>query len=162
MANRLELLCDVLENQRRLTNWYLKKIPVEDMARRIEAEGKHLNSPLWNVAHLVWTDYGIGLLPLGYTDTPPAWIQHVGFGSDGSLPDDFPAFEEVKRVFDDTHERKLAFFKSLDDAILDADYAHAALGFKNNYYALLHLARHEGVHCGQLASFCKIRGIKTV
>lgn len=162
MASRIELLCDVLDNQRRLTNWYLNRVPVEDVALRIEAEGRALNSPLWNIAHLIWTDYGIGMLPLGYKQPPPVWIQHVGFGSSGEIPDDFPDFGEVKRVFDETHDLKTEFFKSLSDDMLDAEYAHTALGFRNNYYALLHLARHEGVHCGSIAAFCKIKGIKTV
>ena len=162
MSNRLELLCDILDNQRRLTNWYLKKIPVDDMNKRLNIDDQHLNSPLWVISHLIWTDYGIGMLPLGFKEAPPSWVQDVAFGSSGVLPENFPSYEEVKQCMDDTHAKKLAFFKSLDDTVLDEEYAHKALGFKNNYYALLHLVRHEGVHCGGLAAFCKFEKIKTV
>ena len=76
--SRAKLLCDVLENQRRLTKWYLKRIPVEDLSIRIEVNGRELNSPLWNVAHLIWTDYHIGLLPMGYKTEVPEWGSKSG------------------------------------------------------------------------------------
>lgn len=162
MSSRNDLLCDVIDNQRRLTKWYLKKIPVELLDKRVQAGDVMLNSPLWVVAHLVWTDFGIGMLPLGYKGSPPPWVQQVAYGSSGELGPDFPDMETVMEAFNDTHEKKLDFIRSLDNDTLEAAYAHQLLGFKSNYYALLHLARHEGVHCGGLATLCKIHHIKTV
>lgn len=162
MTARLELLCDVLDNQRRLTKWYLKRIPEEQLRDRIEVNGALLNSPAWIVSHLIWTDFAVGLTPLGYSGEMPAWAAKTGFGSTGDLPENLPGWPELSQSFDSTHQTKLDYLRSLDDAVLDAAYGLPALGFRNNYYALLHLARHEGVHCGGIALFCKLRGIRTV
>ncbi len=160
--SRIDLLCDVLDNQRRLTKWYLKKIPKEMLGERIEVDGVKLNAPIWLVAHLIWTDYNIGLLPFGHKGHKHEWLNQVGFKSTGDMPENIPSVDEIFKLFDDTHQLKLDFFKSLDDSILDEPYAVEWMGFKNNYYALLHLVRHEGVHTGGIATFCKLKGIKTV
>lgn len=162
MSPRLELLADVLDNQRRLTKWYLKRIPEAQLGDRIEFNGVLLNSPKWIVSHLIWTDFAVGLSPLGYTGAMPEFAAKAGFGSTGDLPDQMPDWPELSQVFDSTHQVKLDYLRSLDDAVLDDAYGLPALGFRNNYYALLHLARHEGVHCGGIALFCKLRGIRTV
>lgn len=160
--NNSTLLINVLENQRKLTKWYLKKIPLKDLDIRIKVDDKVLNSPLWIISHLIWTDYNIGLLPLGFKCEVPDWVNKVGFGSSGELPEGMPDTNSLIELFDSVHSQKLEFINSLDESILNAPYALTNLGFKNNYYALLHLARHEGVHCGGIATFCKLRGIKTV
>ncbi|MEZ5007097.1 MAG: DinB family protein [Chitinophagales bacterium] len=160
--SRIKLLCDALDNQRGLTKWYLKKIPQEMLAERIEANGVKLNSPLWLVSHLIWTDYSIGLFPLGFKDKQPEWLNGVGFKSSGEMPENAPNTQAILDLFDSSHQLKLDFFQTLDEAILDEPYAVEWLGFKNNYYALLHLLRHEGVHTGGIATFCKLKGIKTV
>lgn len=160
--SKIELLCDALDNQRGLTKWYLRKIPQEMLAERIDVNGTKLNSPLWLVAHLIWTDYNIGMLPLGYGKEPEKWINAVGFGSTGEMPTDAPSIEDIFSKFDEVHQEKLAFLKTLNDAVLDQAFAITSLGFKNNYYALLHLLRHEGVHTGGIATFCKLKGIKTI
>lgn len=160
--SRIELLCDALDNQRRLTKWYLKKIPKEILGERVEVDGIKLNSPLWLVSHLIWTDYNIGLLPLGHKNHNHKWLDQVGFKSSGEMPEDAPSIDEIFELFDNTHQLKLDFFKNLNDSILDEPFAVEWLGFKNNYYALLHLIRHEGVHTGGISTFCKLKGIKTV
>ena len=160
--SRIKILCDALDNQRRLTKWYLKKIPQEMLAERIEANGIKLNSPLWLVAHLIWTDYSIGLFPFGFKGEQPQWLNEVGYKSSGELPNNAPNTQKILDLFDSTHQLKLDFFQTLEESILDEPYPVEWLGFKSNYYALLHLLRHEGVHTGGIATFCKLKGIKTV
>ena len=161
-SERIELLCDVLDNQRNLTKWYLKRIPEGMETTPVIVDGVKLNTPYWQVAHLIWTDYSVGLKALGYKGSVPEWINHVGFGSSGEIPESMPAYADLLQVFTDSHTVKLDFLRTLTDEVLDADYAIPSLRFKNNYYALLHLARHEGVHCGHIAAFCKLNGIKTI
>ena len=86
----------------------------------------------------------------------------MGFGSSGDIPEEMPQYSELKALFDKVHSEKIAFFNGLEDAVLDQPYHIESLGFKNNYYGLLHLVRHEGVHCGSISTFCKLRGIKTI
>ncbi|MEZ5001514.1 MAG: DinB family protein [Chitinophagales bacterium] len=160
--SRLNFLCDALDNQRNLTKWYLKKIPHDILDERLAVNGTKLNSPLWIVSHLIWTDYHIGMLPMGYKKQPEEWIGQVGFKSSGEMPENAPSLETILNQFDEVHQEKLAFFKSLPDDQLDGDYTISSLGFKNNYYALLHLLRHEGVHTGGIATFCKLKGIPTI
>ncbi|MCP4123049.1 MAG: DinB family protein [Bacteroidetes bacterium] len=162
MSVRAEILCDILDNQRRLTKWYLKRIPENQFTTRVEANGRFLNSPAWVIAHLIWTDYTVGLLPLGFKGEIPSFTKKTGFGSTGDLPENLPPREELISLLNSTHQLKLDFLQKLDDATLDGDFSITSLGFRNNYYALLHLARHEGVHCGNIAAICKLNGIKTV
>jgi hypothetical protein len=158
----IAVLGDLLDYQRKVTTWYLKKIPVESLKDRIEVNGVFLNAPLWIVAHLIWTDFFIALNPLGYKGESPKWIDSFGLGSSGELPTDIPSVEEILQTFDEVHQKKLEFIKDLDESIFDQPHVLSHLGFKNNYYALLHIARHEGVHTGGLATFCKVKGIKTI
>ncbi len=162
MANSISTICDILDFQRKLTIWYLKKIPIELLKERVNVNGVFLNAQLWIIGHLIWTDYFIGLHPLGYKGEAPKWIEFFGFGSSGILPDDLPTIADILKKLDEVHQEKLVFIRALDESILEEPYLVNQLGFKNNYYALLHLVRHEGVHTGGLATFCKLKGIKTV
>jgi len=162
MSLRAEILCDILDNQRRLTKWYLQKIPDDLFTVRMEANGKSLNSPAWLIAHLIWTDFTVGLHPLGFKGEIPEFAQKTGFRSSGDLPENFPSRDELLSLLDTTHKAKLDHLRTLSDETLDGPYAITSLGFRNNYYGLLHLARHEGVHCGNIASVCTLNGIKTV
>lgn len=160
--NRLKFLCDAMESQRKLTNWYIAKIPEELLGKRINANGIPLNAPAWIMAHLVWTEYYIALGPLQEESAPPEWIQEVRIGTSGDLPDILKDQALLRRAFDGTHEKKISLIRSLDDRVLDQPYEHASMRFPDNYRALLHLLRHEGVHCGHFSLICKLSGITTV
>jgi hypothetical protein len=162
MGNTISIVCDLLDYQRKVTSWYLKKIPLELLGERIEVNGVFLNAPLWIVCHLIWTDYFIALQPFGYKGEAPKWIEFFSLGSPGELPENLPSTEEILKSFDEVHLEKLAFIRTLSESILEQPHVLSHLGFKNNYYALLHLARHEGVHTGGLATFCKLKGFKTI
>lgn len=150
-----EVLAQTLDATRALTKGYLKKLADADPMARPAMGDYRFNSKLWICAHLTWTEWYMILNLLKGEDAPYPWVEAFFYGSEGDPSDQWPTFEEVIATMDDVHQRSLEVIRSLES--LDVEATMARFRWTDTYRNfIIHVIRHEGIHCGHLGWFGKM------
>jgi len=157
-----EILADTLDFTRGLNKWYLSLLKGTDMKHRFELNGPKLNSPLWIVAHLAWSENFLILKSTGGKPLEYAWLQHFTLGAtpdENQLPELKEALDALKAI----HEASLAHIRKLTDARLDeSTLTGVNFGVDSKRRVIQHAIRHEGTHSGHLGWICKLQGVKSI
>ncbi len=164
MPTEAQILSQVMDKTRYITNYYLDKLSGTDLNRVFEVNGIRLNSTFWIMAHLPVTQNFLMLRSTGVAHVKIPWARQFGVGSEPPSPDNYPPLDEVKAFYKEVHEKSLAHVSSLPDEQLDQPNltGFEYMAIKSFRDVIVHAIRHEGSHSGHLGWLCKIQGIKTM
>jgi len=158
------LLADTFQKTRDITRWYISSMKEIDPLWVPVIEGKKFNTLYWQVAHLTWAEQSLIVRCTGGEQLDHKWLAHYKIGSDGSMHPDAPDFKTLLHVMKEVHEHCMNHLLTIDDERM-AQLNPVNFGFgedKTNRIAIQHAIRHEGIHTGQLAWMCKMKGVKMV
>ena len=157
-----KILCEVFEDVRGLTKFYLSLAKDIDPKRECQVEGKTLNSLYWIMGHLVWAEHYLLIEAMTGEKLDIPW--HDQFDSQPVPDASLPEFDEILSTLDTVHARAMAIVAGMSDDDLGAPN-HADITFRaGNAKRIIirHAIRHEPCHTGQVAWILKIHGVKTV
>src|SRR5690606_266032 len=109
------LLADTYEMAYSLVRYYTSNLKEADPFKQWEVNGVKLNSIFWLNAHLCWSENYLLLQATGGNPNETKWLEHYGFGSDGThhaLDIDFKEILNTRKVI---HEAAMAHLRSLND-----------------------------------------------
>lgn len=159
-----ELLAEQLHGSR---EWTLKLLADIQGDEWVFQPAPGLAHPLWLCGHLAASqDLLVFVRCLKKVPTlDPSFTSHFGIGgpvlSAGEHP--FPSPQEVLSTMHQMHERTLAAVRAMSDDLL-GEPAFAADGksphphYRDKRGAVVHCARHEAFHAGQLALMRRLLG----
>lgn len=158
-----QMLADVFEETRKLTRFYLSKIDPAWAEWQPVADCVPLNSAYWLVAHLTWAEHALLVATLGGPQLDIHWLNHYQLGSDGTLHEGRPSFEELLAELNRVHQHAMEQLRSLTNEQLEAPADISVMQWNTNKRKVIyHAIRHEGTHVGHLGWLCKIKGVKTI
>jgi len=159
-----EVLVEMLESSRELTNSYLKKLENEDVYKVFTVEGKQLNSVLWLMAHVAVSENWLLLVSTGGERVKIPWARQFGLGSEIPNKEDYPSVTEIREVFDLVHQTAMTHICQLSDKDLSKPTATGTtFGGEDSIRSIIkHAIRHESIHAGHLGWLCKLFGIKLI
>jgi len=159
-----EVLIEMLEMSRDLTNFYLKKLEDQDVHKVFEVNGKRLNSILWLTAHVAVSENWLLLVCTGGERVKIPWARQFGLGSEIPKKEDCPPFNEIVDMFNHVHKTAINYIKTLDDSDLSKPTSNGVtFGGEDSVRAIIkHAVRHEATHAGHLGWLCKLFDIKTI
>jgi hypothetical protein len=148
---------NLLKFARATMNKYLGAIP-ED---KITAQPNGLaNHALWTYGHLATTcSWGLSVIAGPGAAVPEGYEKLFGMDSTPTADaSQYPPLAEVKKYYDELHERLVIALHGMTDADLEAPIE--AMGFaKTKGDLATKLAWHEGWHLGQVADLRRVLGI---
>lgn len=111
------------------------------------------NHALWTVGHLAVTNAWMYSLLTGEKSSVPA--TYDAMFNMGTIPhqdaSQYPSFDEVKKVYDESFEQIASIFRSMNDAELFKPCVQDSQGFVTSKMDVMSkTAWHEGWHIGQL------------
>lgn len=150
----------LLEFTRKISNDILAGIPDDKLTHQPSPTDNH---PLWVMGHLAGSDVWIAnTLNIPGVDVPESVIKAYGSGSKPSASGNPPA-AVVRKAFDDSRAKVLAWFKAAPDSALAVDLKEKTGGFATDPIdAMFKLSWHEGWHLGQVANVRKSLGLPNV
>jgi hypothetical protein len=159
-----QILMNVFQETRSLSNFYFNKQKDSDVYQVFEVDGKPLNSAAWIMAHLAWAENFLILQAMNGPALNEDWFSKVAFGAPMAKKEELPEIDTILSVLNKVHETSQAFVNNLTAAELDTNNV---LGMKfgpntSKRYMLIHAIRHEGVHAGHLGWLCKLNAKKTL
>ena len=159
-----QLLAQNFDFTRKYTLFFLNKLQGYDLHQRFEMNGKQLNSAYWIMAHLTISQNWLLLRGTGGEIERFSWAKLFGMGAPPPAPADCPPFEEIKETSIRIHKKAMDRVSALSDEQLQAP---TQIGFSVGpddtiQETIMHAARHEAGHAGQLGWTCAMHGIKTV
>ena len=160
--SQAELLADMVDGSRAWTLKLIADLEGKDWTFQPRPGVQHA---LWLCGHLAVAE---GLLVLerclGHTGVSPEFAGHFRIG--GPIPSAsehaYPSPDVVRSMMDETHVRVLSAIRRMDDHLL-AEPCPGMGGAAHPHYrtkagAVVHCARHEGFHAGQLAMLRRLVG----
>lgn len=78
--NEADSICEMLDYTRKLTKWYISKVPSELLTKSLTIEGHEMNSAYWLIAHLTWAQYSISR-SIGASHDRQDWIAEFKISS---------------------------------------------------------------------------------
>ncbi len=164
MKTETEVLANMVDKTRELTNIYLHFLKDVDPHRVFESNGVQLNTVFWLMAHLPVTQNFLLLRANGGEVIKIPWARQFGLGSVPSAKEDCPPIDEVRDVMKTVHEKAVAHISTLNLDLLDTDntIGFEFAGEKSVRSLIVHSIRHEATHAGHLGWLCKLHGIKTI
>ncbi len=152
-----QILADVFQATRDLSNNYISRLEAADPLAQVEYNGKKLNSPLWIVAHLCWSQNMLQSKLLKGPNPNVAWLKDFAFGSDAIPTDQWPSYQEASSELNRINELCLGHVRSLDDSILDDEIYVENIDWRTSARGVItHSIRHEGMHTGHLSWLYKL------
>src|SRR5262245_54888885 len=115
MTSESQVLAQVMDKTRYITNYYFKMLEGTDLHQVFEVNGNRLNSAMWILAHIPVTQNFLMLRSTGGTHVKIPWARQFGVGSMAPAPGDYPPQDELRAVFKDVHEKSLAHVSTLPD-----------------------------------------------
>jgi len=159
-----QILAETYDFSRGLTKFYMSKLDVLDLDKKIEVNGVQVNDAHWIAAHLVWTEHFLLIKGMGLPAMDIPWMEQYGFGSKPSEIKDKPEYKEIIERLEEVHSKAMENLNSLTDEQLDeTNGINANFGGVNNKRNVIkHAIRHEPMHTGQLSWILKANGVKMV
>jgi len=126
--------------------------------------GIQLNSAYWIMAHLTISENWLLLNGTGGEMERFSWAKLFNMGATPSEPADCPPFEEIKDTSKRIHEKAMNWLSALpDERLLGPSKIGFSVGPDGTIQeTIMHAARHEAGHAGQLGWICAMHGVKTV
>ncbi len=163
ITTQAQMIADIFDETRKLTRFYLSKVDPAWAEWQPVADGVPLNSAYWLVAHLTWAEHALLVASLGGPKLDIPWMKHYALGTDGTLHEGRPSFEELVNEFNRVHQHAMQYLRSLTDEQLEEPADTAAMQWNaTKRKVAYHAIRHEGTHVGHLGWLCKIKGQKTI
>lgn len=160
----IETLASNMDFARQFTKFYFKDLKHADIHHRFELNGKLLNSAFWQIAHLTAAENWLLLHGLGGQMEKFSWAKHFLPGSTPPTAADCPPIAEIIECATLVHSKALEHVRSLTAEQINEEhrigFSVGAAGTKRE--CLMHAARHEAAHAGQLAILCSLHGISKV
>lgn len=159
-----EILVEVLEAVRVITNFYFSKTGEADVHKRWKLGDVEFNSIYWIAAHLVWTEHSLLIEGLGGKKMEIPWLEDFRLGSIPQQSDSHPPLKEVLTKLKEVHSEAMKIVRSFSDEELDQPNAGGwtFMGKNSRRNPILHTIRHEPMHIGQLSWILKLNGIKVI
>lgn len=158
-----QIIAAILDQARKLTLIYVKRLVEVDVHKRFVIEDKAFNSAYWEIAHLAWAEAGLVLKTIGKPYPLPEWLRQFTLGSNPDVVKEMRPLPELLDTLADIHHASLEALNMLDPAVLDQPSELQFLNWKTDVrHVLYHAIRHEGVHTGHLGWLCKLHGIKVI
>ncbi|MFI5151625.1 MAG: DinB family protein [Bacteroidia bacterium] len=160
--NETDVLCEVIDNTRELTLYYLTKLKGVDLYKTFTAGQQTFNSAFWIMGHLVWAQDFLILKATSGPDLNIDWLKRFSIGS--SLPprEECPPIASLLESMKEVHSKSVNHLKTLRGEELSEINA-INLKFGNDQskrVCIHHCIRHEGVHMGHLSWLAKMHGVK--
>lgn len=157
-----QILCEVFEDVRSLTKFYLSRAEGIDPYRQFQGEGMTFNTLYWLMGHIVWSEHYLLVEALTGRRMEIPWLDQFDNALDLSVP--LPSVDELLDGMERVHEQFMQNILSLDGAGLDEEN-HAGIQFragKSKRVVIRHAIRHEPCHTGQIGWILKMAGKETV
>ena len=147
---------------RNLTNYYISKTDGIDIHKVYEVNGVKMNSAYWILAHLTWTEHFLIIEGIGGESLGIEWLDDFGFGSEPDKVENPPDIEEVRKRYEEVHNKAMEILNNMSDEQMEADNNIEANfgGSKDKFHVLMHAIRHEPMHVGQISWILKANGIR--
>ncbi len=160
--NESDVLCEVIDNTRELTLYYLTKLKGIDIYKTFTAGNQQFNSAFWIICHLAWAQDYLLLKATAGPDLKIGWLKKFGIGT--SLPprEECPPVAEVLEALQKIHLAAVQHLKTLvGDELSESNLIELKFGDdRSKRVCIQHCIRHEGVHMGQLSWLIKMHGVK--
>ena len=164
MRKESDTLVELIDYTRRLTKWYISKVPEEMLKPGVDIDDFPVNSAYWLTAHITWAQYSISR-SIGAPKMDVQWLDEFRISSPKTPHQErWPDKDDLLKTMDDIHESTLTFVGELTSETLDEVHPNEALHylFKTKRQAIFHIVRHEGYHTGQIGLIAKSSGADTV
>ena len=165
MRKETEVLAEMLDMSRKLTQYYIDKLNGADLHKVFKTEsGEKFNSAYWIIAHLAVTENWLILYSTHGEAERISWGKMFALGAPQPQAEFLPAIDEVMNIFHRVHEKAVSHIMSLSDEMLDSPTKTATTfgGEDSCRKTIMHAVRHEANHAGHLGWLCKMYGIKTI
>ena len=163
MSNeKTQTLIKAYQMARNLTNYYISKTDGIDIHKVYEVNGVKMNSAYWILAHLTWTEHFLIIEGIGGESLGIEWLDDFGFGSEPDKVENPPDIEEVRKRYEEVHNKAMEILNNMSDEQMEADNNIEANfgGSKDKFHVLMHAIRHEPMHVGQISWILKANGIR--
>jgi hypothetical protein len=160
--NETEVLCEVIDNTRELTLYYLTKLKGIDIYKTFSAGPQTFNSAFWIICHMAWAQDFLLLKALSGPDLKIKWLSQFSIGSTLPPREECPSIASVLEGMREIHVQGVAHLKTLSSAQLDEpNLVDLKFGEDSSKRVCIHhCIRHEGVHVGHLSWLLKMHGVK--
>ncbi|MFT7589607.1 MAG: hypothetical protein ACI959_001827, partial [Limisphaerales bacterium] len=111
--SEIETITQIYKSTRRLTRWYLFKIPDDQINYRPQFGDLKLNSAYWEMSHLIWAELQILINGTGGTAPEITWVNQYGFGSNPDKAEATLSPLELRTLFDEIHIKSLEHIQSI-------------------------------------------------
>ncbi|CAN5256035.1 hypothetical protein BH09BAC1_BH09BAC1_24390 [soil metagenome] len=163
IVTQAQMIADIFYETRKLTRFYLNKVDPTWAEWQYVADGVRLNSAYWLIAHLTWAEHALLMASLGGPKLDIPWLNHYALGTDGTLHEGRPSFEELVAEFNRVQAHAMECGSSLTDEQLETPADTSAIQWNTTKRKVAyHAIRHEGTHVGHFGWLCKIKGVKTI
>lgn len=164
MKSEAQIIAELLDNARDLTNYYLEKLKDKDKHKVFEANGKKLNNVIWLIAHITVSENWLVFVCTGHEHVKIPWARQFGLGSTIPSKSESPPFNEVLDYYNKVHLKAIDYINSLTSEDLNKPTINGVkFGGEDSVRAILkHAIRHETTHTGHLSWLCKLFDEKTI
>jgi hypothetical protein len=164
MSQRYEtdVLCEVIDNTRELTLYYLTKLKGIDIYKTFTAGEHTFNSAFWIICHIAWSQDFLLLKATGGPELKIDWLKKFGIGTKLPPREECPSVGEVLDAMQLIHLKSVAHLRTLvGDELNEPNLVNLKFGTDDTKRTCIHhCIRHEGVHMGHLNWLAKMHGVK--
>jgi hypothetical protein len=162
--NETDVLCEVIDNTRELSLYYLTKLKGVDIYKTFSAGGQTFNSAFWIICHMAWAQDFLLLKATSGPDLKIDWLKTFSIGSTLPPREECPPIASVMEGLRTVHVEAVKHLRSLTgDELSTPNMINLKFGEDNSKRMCIHhCIRHEGVHIGHLSWLAKMHGVKNV
>ncbi|HEV7230799.1 MAG TPA: DinB family protein [Bacteroidia bacterium] len=162
--NETDVLCEVIDNTRELTLYYLTKLKGVDIFKTFTSGSQTFNSAFWIICHMAWAQDFFLLKATAGPDLKIDWLNKFSIGSTLPPREECPPIAKVLEGMREIHVQSVKHLLTLNgDQLNEANMINLKFGDDNSKRICIHhCIRHEGVHIGHLSWLTKMHGIKTI
>jgi len=160
--NETDVLCEVIDNTRELTLYYLTKLKGVDIFKTFTAGSQSFNSAFWILCHIAWAQDFLLLQATEGPEVKIAWLKKFSIGTTLPPREECPPVAEVLEALQLIHLKSVSHLRTLTGNQLDEpNCVNLKFGTDSSKRVCIHhCIRHEGVHMGHLSWLAKMHGVK--
>jgi hypothetical protein len=160
--NETDVLCEVIDNTRELTLYYLTKLKGVDLYKTFTAGTQSFNSAFWVMGHLVWAQDFLLLKATNGPDLNIDWLKRFSIGTTLPPREECPPIKTLLDNMREVHAQSVSHLKTLTkDELNEQNAINLKFGDdQSKRICVHHCIRHEGVHMGHLSWIAKMHGVK--
>ena len=160
--NETDVLCEVIDNTRELTLYYLTKLKGIDIYKTFTAGNQSFNSAFWIMCHMVWAQDFLLLKATRGPDLKIGWLGKFSIGSTLPPREECPELALVLEGMKQVHDTSVKHLRTLTgDQLNEPNAVNLKFGQDvSKRICIHHCIRHEGVHMGHLSWLAKMHGVK--